>query len=675
VLTGARGLPRLISTLTRQPVGTLEHDVRASYEQSHDAGAGPATPPGSRPEDNTPTGASAEVNTRGELVSEYLRADPIEPPDPLRPMSALQEVVALCMSLEGGRRAPQQRDRRSLRADAQHSLTALGRELRRELQPALHDYFHGELANLPDLLDDTPGVVRLRAATQALLERVQRPPAAQAAWRDLVSAVTTGEHIEVCRLRAVQLREIQEALGHEWGWRERRLRELASEGSLNDCEELLSLPPARSAQVAWFIFANADIPDGYLRVGQVQFFSHRLWPEAVTDRDFVSRLVNAEFPAELDEDALTWLTPRDGAEAHVYARVELSGPRAEDGRNPYFQGEPPEQWARDLVSGIVAAGTFRVGGSAWKLLSGAALYHGETRDRSGSHANWSGSLSFDDPERLEAVRSARHPLHEGTGEALEELEPRVAELLAHRDPAAQEALGEVRWYESVRAQPDPAQRVALHIRAFERALPTSQTLPWNDAVKRYLREFWALNEFRRHLFYLAHASEFLISHHRPQELERLEQWLVHEGQRFSVSGGAFLRVAPKVASLLPRTARIERRQVRDAAKWAASAPATREAIAGLEQRFDVLLARALRQRNFIVHGIATVPEVVATIEPFIAGLAASIVAQTVHGVAVGEDISVALERGRTLERRTLWRLEDQAESVDQVLYGLEDSGL
>jgi hypothetical protein len=224
-------------------------------------------------------------------------------------------------------------------------------------------------------------------------------------------------------------------------------------------------PPARSAQVAWFIFANADIPDGYLRVGQVQFFSHRLWPEAVTDRDFVSRLVNGEFPAELDEDALTWLTPRDGADAHVYARVELSGPRAEDGRNPYFQGEPPEQWARDLVSGIVAAGTFRVGGSAWKLLSGAALYHGEIRDRSGSHANWSGSQSFDDPERLETVRSARHPLHEGTGEVLEELEPRVAERLAHRDPAAQEALAEVRWYESVRAQPDPAQRVVLHIRA------------------------------------------------------------------------------------------------------------------------------------------------------------------------------------------------------------------
>jgi hypothetical protein len=181
VLKQARGLPRLIPTLTRQPVGTLTHDVRASCEQSQDAGAGPATPPGSRPEDITPTGASSEVNAHGELVSEYLGSDPIELPDPLRPMSALQEVVALCTSLEGGRQAPQPRDRRSLKADAQHSLTALGRELRRELQPALHDYFHGDLAYLPDLLDDTPGVVRLRAVTQALLERVRRPAAAQAA--------------------------------------------------------------------------------------------------------------------------------------------------------------------------------------------------------------------------------------------------------------------------------------------------------------------------------------------------------------------------------------------------------------------------------------------------------------------------------------------------------------
>jgi hypothetical protein len=647
--------------------------MHASEEESRDTSGGGATSGGSHPGNHNTEGVSAERKAHGELVSEYLRADPSELRDPLRPIPALQEVIAVCTSLEAGRLAPQQQDRRSLMADAQRSLTALGEEFRRELQPTLHDYFHGELADLPDLLNDAPGVVRLRAVTRALLERVKRPSTAAAAWRDLVSAVTAGTEIEVCRLRAVQFRETQEVLGHEWVWREQRLRELASEGSFTDCEELLALPPARSAEVAWFIFANADIPDGYLRVGQVQFFSHRLWPEAVTDRDFVSRLVDAEFPAELDERALRDLTPRDGADAHVYARIELSGPRAEDGRNPYFHGQPPEQWARDLVSAIVAAGTFRVGGSAWKLLSGAALYHGEIRDRSGSHGNWSVSQPFDDPDGLEAARRARHPLHEGTGEALEELEPQVAELLAQHDPAAQEALAEVRWYESVRAQPDPAQRLVLHVRAFERALPTSRTLLWNDAVKRYLREFWALDEFRRQLFRLAHGSEFLLSHHRPQELERLEQWLIHEEhQRFSVSLGAFLRVAAEIAPLLPQSARIERRQVRDAAGWASSALSTREAITLLEQRFDVLLARALRQRNFIVHGIATVRGVVATIEPFIAGLAASIVAQAVHGVAVGEDVRDALERGRAHERRTLWRLEHEAESVDQVLFGVDD---
>jgi hypothetical protein len=330
----------------------------------------------------------------------------------------------------------------------------------------------------------------------------------------------------------------------------------------------------------------------------------------------------------------------------------------------------------DLVGVEVAGvGEHRRGGSAWKLLSGAALYHGEIRDRSRSHRDWTGSYPFDDPERLDAARSARHPLHEGTGEALEELEPQVAELLAQRDPGAQEVLAEVRWYERVRAQPDPAQRVVLHVRAFERTLPTSRTLPWNDAVKRYLREFWALDQFRRRLFYLAHASEFLLSHHRPQELERLEQWLFHEGQhRFSVDGGAFLRVAAEVAGLLPRP------PASSAGKYAMPPSGRRQLRrrarpSQLEQRFDVLLARALRQRNFIVHGIATVPEVVATIEPFIASLAASIVAQAVHGVAVGEDISVALELGRAHVRRTLWRLEQQAESVDRVLYGREDSDL
>jgi len=155
------------------------------------------------------------------------------------------------------------------------------------------------------LLDDTGGgVVRMLNATKVLRERVLRSASSQAAWRDLLASVRSGVDEEVTRLHALQLREIDEALGHEWRWREMHLRELVRAGAFEDVEEVLSFPPTRVAQVAWFIFANADIPDGYLRVGQVQFFSHRLWPGAVTSREFMARIPDAEFPGELDEHAL-----------------------------------------------------------------------------------------------------------------------------------------------------------------------------------------------------------------------------------------------------------------------------------------------------------------------------------------------------------------------------------
>lgn len=61
---------------------------------------------------------------------------------------------------------------RELQAKVQLSLTSLGDELKRELQPAWGDFFHHELA-----------------ATKALSARLRRPVGAQALWRDLLADV------------------------------------------------------------------------------------------------------------------------------------------------------------------------------------------------------------------------------------------------------------------------------------------------------------------------------------------------------------------------------------------------------------------------------------------------------------------------------------------------------
>ena len=66
---------------------------------------------------------------------------------------------------------------------------------------------------------------------------------------------------------------------------------------------------------------------------------------------------------------------------------------------------------------------------------------------------------------------------------------------------------EVRWLEAARQQPDPAQRIVLHVRAFERALPTPGSERWNDAVKRYFREHWAIDRFEREIFNLASQAD------------------------------------------------------------------------------------------------------------------------------------------------------------------------
>ncbi len=615
--------------------------------------------------------ADPTVRGHAELLEEYLRTTPDSVVHVLRPLAALDEVIAVCESIRGGRQAPQPHDRRSLRADVQGAMTGLGPELRRALEPTRHDFFHGELADLPELLDDAGGVIRLLNATKVLRERVMRPASSQAAWRDLLASVRSGVDEEVARLHALQLREIEEAFGHEWRWHEMRLRELVRAGEFDDVEEVLSFPPSRSAQVAWFIFANADIPGGYLRVGQVQFFSHRLWPEAVTSREYMSQIPDAEFPAELDEHALEQIKPHGDAEHHVYARVELTGPRAQGTRNPWAHGRPSQEWARELVSAIVEAATFRLGGSAWKLLSGVAVYGGTVSDESGTFGDWGGSWGFVDPAFYENQPRGL-PLHEGTGEALDSLKPRFAELVAEGDPTALDAVGEVRWYETTRKQADPAQRIALHVRAFERALPMTGNERWNDAVKHYFSEFWTLDQFDIDLFELAHAAELAVRRHRFAELDHLEQWLIRDGLSFTISLGAFLRTAAKIEPLIPQTYRLERRRLRQAVKYAADPTATRDRLREFEQRFVILLDRALRQRNAVVHGVKTVPDVVGSVDRFVARIAGYVVAQSVEGAGTGEDLVEAIERGRARSRRTVWRLDKGETPVDRVLYGVDD---
>jgi hypothetical protein len=621
----------------------------------------------------SPQIADPRLAATAHLLRECLDVDATSAVDTLGPVAALREALAICESLQASRQPPGMGDRRSLRADVQSALHGLGPELKRELQPALEQYLRAELAHMPELIDEAAGVERLRTATWALLERITRPASTRAAWRDLVRAVEQGLNLRTCRLRALQLREIDEALGHEWKWRASRLQQLAWAASFAECEELLGLLPESSAQVAWLVFARADLPGGHLRIGQVQFFSHRLWPEVVTNKDAIERYRDAEYPAELNDNALALeILQRTGDGPHVYVRVELRGPRASGRRNPWARRQPPQSWARELVSGIVEAGTFRVGGSAWRLLDGVLVYLGDFDDGKGGFP-WAGTLGFVDPGAFDTARFA-NPLLEPTGSALEELAPSFAGRLSEGDPSARNALAEVRWYEATQRQDDIAQRIVLYVRTFERTLPTSNSLRWSKAIKRYLRSSWALERVNHELMSLGLRADSTLLPAGGVDRAGREQWLVHEGSGFRFMPGAFLRVSGWLGQRLPRTSLLLQREVRDVARWAADVAAARELLSGIEQRFDRLLARAVRQRNAVVHGIATVPEVVATVEPFIAYLAGAVVAEVVAGAASGEHAVDALEQRKLAAERRLWRLGKGEGPVDRVLFGEEDEG-
>lgn len=607
-----------------------------------------------------------KAQARGELLGALLNASPEESIYTLGPIAALEEIVAVCESAEAGRGAPNAADRRSLQADVQLALTSLGGELRRQIQPTWSDFFHGELPQLSSLLDSAGAVSRLRVAAGTLMEQLRQPTAAQAAWRDLFDCEGGSVTVDEAKHLTTVLREIDESLGHEWKWRVNRLQEAAFSESHGVGEGILGENPTSTAKVAWFVFADADLANDYLRVGQIQFFSGRLWPEAVTSRDFLGGLPGSEFPEELDGDALRqWFNVADASQALVYARVELDGARAEPSRTPQAHLRPAGDWARDLVAAVVEAGSFRIGGTHWRLLDGQSLFHGP--------GNWSGSGDFQDPRIYEDIQRFENPLTERTGDALEELDPRMADLIAEGNRTAITAVEEARWYEAARAQNDPAQRLVLHVRAFERALPVTDDFHWDEAVARYLRDFWAVEEFGDEVFRSAHRTHYQLRRWSPDELDKLEQWLVN-GPRssFNVFSGTFIRMADAAHQLLPRNLRLERREVKRIAKWAAETKAAGRRIAEWQGRFSMLLNRALRQRNATIHGVTTVPAVIASVDSFMARIAAFVVVESIHSASEGGDLIQGLERGRVRSRRMLWRLDEDDGTVDQILFEPED---
>jgi hypothetical protein len=317
----------------------------------------------------------------------------------------------------------------------------------------------------------------------------------------------------------------------------------------------------------------------------------------------------------------------------------------------------------------VDAATFSSGGSRWILLTGELVFHTLTP---GEQQPLTGNPTFDNPARVKALREFRPPGLEGTGEALETLRPELADLLADSDRVASASVREARWFQAARQATDPAQRLVLYIRAFERSLPLHPGERWDGAVRRIFREFWAKERFDNDLLQLAHASEDLLRLRDPAALSQLPQWIEHRPpNRFRVNLAAFLRLADRIEKALepmPYNTWAERLILRSLDRMQQHPRRAYDALREFGGHFDLLLDRSRRQRNAVVHGIRTNTEVVATVELFIERLAASVDAQNLHSAAIGEDRDTALSRGQQNRLQTLERLKIEPAPASSILY-------
>jgi hypothetical protein len=129
-----------------------------------------------------------------------------------------------------------------------------------------------------------------------------------------------------------------------------------------------------------------------------------------------------------------------------------------------------------------------------------------------------------------------------------------------------------------------------------------------------------------------------------------------------------LEHAEELRMLMPKRRRQQRRRLKAAAAWAAEPARALQRMQQLEGRFDILLKRALRQRNAAIHGVDTVLPVIASVDGFITQLAARIIGQTIASAPKRQQPAEALEVARIRAHDILARLGEEGQTLVDILF-------
>jgi hypothetical protein len=642
-----------------------------------------------RPRDSTFLGQERLPVWAATLTRELAGGGDEAPPAILTPLAALDEIVATASSLIEGRGDVPSGDRASLGQDVSASLSALGTATTQAVVAVLRSFQARDLRPLPQLLADIEGARRLVSAARLLADELCLAQVSRAAWKDCVEAFRDGANTGTCELRIAQVRELCVRRGHGWAALEHRLRSVLADrpyavlaagaeedeiASMDDrqaagltierrmelCADLVGAVPQERDTIVWLAYANADLRRAFLRCGPMQLFSHQLPLDAIRDGCPALNTPDFERPAELADPFAEAHLSHLPDEPHVLVRIRVPPGRIAD----------VAAHARNIASGLVDAAN---PASQWVLAEGAAMF---------SDGGWWGTLGFADPAHSEATRRHVNSFDEGTGEALAALDERLVSRLAEGGEAAATAIAERRWEKAVTATADPAQRIALAMRTLERALPVARSADetLRDACERYLLDAWTFRALRDELFDAAYHGIWSLP--RSDDAGSSLQWNLREAVlpstgelSFQFKVRPFIERVGDLVDALPECT-MERRMAAEAAESVDSPGEALRRLGELDGHFRRLLARAIRQRNAVVHGAATVPTVVMSCEPFLCRLGRYVVEQTILAVSEEEELLDRLEHARAAWLRQREALRRGAAPAEVLFAGSlrEDAG-
>lgn len=573
-------------------------------------------------------------------------------PHVLTVVAALEELAVTLQEVADGRKAPLTADRGSLACDLDRALTRAGRHLQHATVPDLKQLRVHEVTKLAATLEDPTESARSGAVIRDVLQQLRTSSAVEAAWDDVVATLADGAaSVDACLLAVDQLNELLRARGHELWALHSRVYELIRAGELDKVRSILSQPPLDDATVAWVAFGNADLGRAIVRVGQVRFFDNRVGLKNLKAQ--CTHGEDHEFAPvdELTDHVIDMYFKRVEAEHVVFARVELAGARAK--RPPDGRRVPPVAWARELASNLVEAAGFRHGGTEWVLLEGGCYFTARGTD--------AGSSGLHDP-RLQAERaSANNPRYEPTGGRLRKLPTAFVDALAEAKPEAQDAAEAVRWHRQTSTLSNPNMRVALHVRRFEVQWSTGDPggwQTWEMPLRHYLKDSWCRHEQNNALFRGGRVIDGYQHLADPRSGVAAAAAEVYEStgtMSFNINLKATMRLAPAVAGGFA-AGTLQRRLLKELARRTKDGKAAQGWWRDLREAFDMLLNRAVRQRNRVIHGREPVPAVIDSVDGFISGLSATLAAQAVISAGGGSGINDVLEKDREY-------LADQFESL------------